>query len=68
MTAGYKPCNEKGETDPDKLPEELKVKDARLLLGKEDLCFKVYVNFQNKLPANLSTYQFISYSVSFRKG
>ena len=56
MTAGYKPCNEKGETDQDKLPEELKVKDARLLLGKEDLCFKVFVNFSNKLPANLSTY------------
>ena len=68
MTAGFAPCNEKGETEKDKLPEEFKVNDARLLLGKEGLIFKVYAKFQNKLPANLSTYQFISYEVSFRKG
>ena len=56
MTAGFKPCNEKGETEVDKLPDEFKVKDARLLLNKENLYFKVYVNFLNKLPPTLCTY------------
>ena len=61
LTIGYQPCNDKGQTEEDALPEEIMVDDASELIGYKDLFFKLNVKCAKDLPAQLNCNPFVTY-------
>lgn len=65
LTIGYKPCNEEGDVDEDKLSDEFMVDDVMELVGKKDLFFVVYVKQAVDLPEGACTNPFVTYQFKF---
>jgi hypothetical protein len=65
---GYAPCNEKGETGEDFIPDDfLILESAEELIGKKDMFFQVCVLEAKGLPIQLCRNPFVTYKMHLIK-
>ena len=65
---GYAPCNSKGETGEDFIPDDFLILESPdELLGKKDLYFLVSISSASGLPNLFCRNPFVTYTMNFFK-